>query len=90
MTVRVLEMRKSPRVAVNMKAKIISIGRGLRIREAFNCVIVNISEGGALIKADQPIVDREFYLEASLERGGLVLCEVVRRDTAFQVGVRFL
>ena len=89
MTVRYSEMRKWPRVDVNMRAKLLRIGKGLRIREAFDCVIVNLSEGGALIVADQPIVDDEFYLEMNKERGGLVMCSVVRRDSAFRVGVRF-
>jgi hypothetical protein len=90
MSVRFVEMRKSPRIEVNAHAKIVLITGGLRIKKTLDCEVINISEGGALILTSVPIAESEFYLETSNEMGGLHLCSVVRRESPNKVGVRFI
>jgi PilZ domain len=90
MSVRVVEMRKWPRLEINAPAKIIVMSTGLHIKETLDCKVINISEGGALVVAESPITASEFYLEESGARETLHLCSVVRRESKFKVGVRFL
>ncbi len=90
MSVRIVEMRKWPRLETNASAKIIIMSKGLRIKNILNCTVVNISEGGALISAHSPIVVDEFYLEENHAPNSLHLCSVVRRESLFKVGVRFI
>ena len=58
--------------------------RGLRISKPIPCVIVNISQGGALIEFQIPMLEPDFYLEMN---GKPVLCTVRRADN--NVGVKF-
>jgi PilZ domain len=85
-----VEQRKWPRVEVNAPGKLVMITRGLRVREEINCVILDISEGGAQLATASPITCEEFYLEMDGTPGALRLCSVVRRVSDNRVGVRFI
>ena len=85
-----VEQRKSPRVEINAPGKIVTITRGLRVREEIHCVILDVSEGGAQIAATSPINCEDFYLEMDGAPGALRLCSVVRRVNESRVGVRFV
>jgi hypothetical protein len=90
MVMRYIEQREWPRLEINAPGKIVMITRGLRLRQQINCVIVDISEGGALLAAATPIDCEEFYLEMDGAAGALRLCSVVRRVSDTRVGVRFV
>lgn len=90
MSVRVVEMRKWARLETNTPAKIIIMSKGLHIKDVLDCIVINISEGGALIATHSPIVVNEFYLEENQAPDCLHLCSVVRRELLFKVGVRFV
>jgi len=81
------QQRQFPRVEVNTPAKI-SVVRGLRISKPIPCVIVNISQGGALLAFKNPILESDFYLEMDKKPDFRVLCTVVRR-AGNNVGVKF-
>ena len=85
-----VEQRKWPRVEINAPAKIVMITRGLQLRREINCVILDVSEGGAQLVAASPIDCEEFYLELDGAPGALRLCSVVRRLNDTRVGVRFV
>jgi hypothetical protein len=85
-----VEQRRWPRLEVNAPGKIVTITRGLRVRQEINCVILDISEGGAQLVAKSPIDCEEFYLEMDGAPGALRLCSVVRRVSDSRVGVRFV
>ena len=78
------QQRQFPRVEVNTPAKV-TVVRGLRISKPIPCVIVNISQGGALLSFHVPMLEPDFYLEMN---GKPVLCTVVRR-AGNNVGVKF-
>ena len=85
-----VEQRKWPRVEINAPGKIVMITQGLRVRQEINCVVLDISEGGAQLAATSPIDCEEFYLEMDKAPGALRLCSVVRRLNDSRVGVRFV
>lgn len=84
-----VDKRKNERMEINTPGKIIRL-RGLRLARSISCVVINISEGGALIQADVPVADAEFYLELNSELGSLRLCSVVRRLHSNFIGVQFV
>jgi hypothetical protein len=90
MSVRIVELRKWPRLETNAPAKIIIMSKGLHIKDILSCTVINMSEGGALISTHSPIVVSEFYLEENHAPDCLHLCSVVRRESLFKVGVRFI
>jgi PilZ domain len=90
MSVRYTEMRRSPRIEVNGSAKLILIAGNLRVKDTIDCTVLNISEGGALIAAAKPIEETEFYLETTGVSRSLYLCAVVRRESQYRIGVRFI
>ena len=81
------QQRQFPRVEVNTPARI-TLVRGLRISKPIPCVIVNISQGGALLAFKTPILESDFYLEMDKKPDFRVLCPVVRR-AGNNVGVKF-
>jgi hypothetical protein len=90
------DKRKYRRVEANAPGTIITIGSGLRVGKQIGCRIVNISEGGALIEAESPLNETEFYLEMKALppnlrlAGTLRLCAVMRRVTSNLLGVQFV
>ena len=90
------DKRKYPRIEAQAPATIITIGRGLRVGKQVGCKIVNISEGGALIEAESPVTEGEFYLEMkalpqNLRLAGVLrLCSVRRRVASNVMGVQFV
>lgn len=90
MSVRYVEARASPRILVNSLARIIVVSGNLRVKESFECTILNMSQGGALISSDKPIRATEFYLEEGGAAKRMLLCAVVRRESEYRVGVRFI
>jgi hypothetical protein len=84
------DRRKDARVEIDAPGKIIRLN-GLHLAKAISCVVLNMSEIGALIHADTPVADQEFYLELDSESSNLRLCSVVRRfNCSNYVGVRFV
>jgi len=82
-------MRKYARADINSLGKIIRLN-GLRLAKNISCTVINISEGGALIHADAPVSDPEFYLELNSEPSRLRLCSLVRRLHGNYIGVQFI
>ena len=84
------DKRKDVRVEINAPGKIIRLN-GLHLAKTIGCTVLNISEGGALIHADTPVTDQEFYLELNNESSKLRLCTVLRRlHSNNYIGVRFV
>ena len=76
--------RQSPRQEVNLRGSIDVLGRA-----SVRCVVVNLSESGALIELrDRAFVPKQFALTFGDLREG-IQCEVVR-TTAARVAVRFV
>ena len=90
MSVRYVDMRRSPRIEANTSAKLIVISSNLRVKATVDCTVINISEGGALIAVANPIEESEFYLETIGGSGKLYLCAVVRRESKHRIAVRFI
>jgi PilZ domain len=84
------DKRKDVRVEINAPGKIVRLN-GLHLAKSVNCVVINISEGGALIHAESPVTDQEFYLELDGDPNNLRLCSVLRRlHSSKYIGVRFV
>ena len=81
--------RKYVRAEINSPGKIIRLN-GLRLAKNIGCTVINISEGGALLHADAPVTDAEFYLELNSESSSLRLCSLVRRLHGNYIGVQFV
>jgi hypothetical protein len=82
------EQRQFPRIEVNTPAKITVVSSGLRISKSIPCVIVNISQGGALLAFTSPMLETDFFLEMDKTPPFRVSCCVVRR-VGNNVGVKF-
>jgi c-di-GMP-binding flagellar brake protein YcgR len=84
------DRRKDVRAVINAPGKIVRLN-GLHLAKTIRCTVVNISEAGALIRAEAPIADQEFYLELDSESSNLRLCSVLRRlHNSNYLGVRFV
>jgi hypothetical protein len=84
------DRRRDVRVVINAPGKIIRLN-GLHLAKTIWCTVVNISESGALIHAEAPVPDQEFYLELDSEASNLRLCTVLRRlHNSNYIGVRFV
>ena len=84
------DKRRYVRIEVNAPGKIITL-KGLHLARSFRCTVVNVSEGGALIHTDIPVVEEEFYLELYDGLSDLRLCSVIRRlHNSNYLGVRFV
>jgi hypothetical protein len=84
------DKRRDARVEINAPGKIITLN-GLHLARNISCTVVNISESGALIHADAPVSDQEFYLELYNGSSNLRLCSVIRRlHNSNYLGVRFV
>jgi hypothetical protein len=82
-----VQQRQFPRVDVNTPAKV-TVVRGLRVSKPIPCVVVNLSQGGALLAFQNPMLEPDFYLEMDKKPAFRVLCTVVRR-VGNNVGVKF-
>ena len=90
MSVRYLDMRRSPRIEVNTSAKLVVISGSLRVKATVDSTVLNISKEGALIMTANPMEESEFYLETIGASGKLYLCTVVRREPKCRIAVRFI
>jgi hypothetical protein len=85
-----IEKRKDVRVEINAPGRLIRLN-GLHLAKTVSCVVLNISETGALIQTDVPVTDEEFYLELNDVSSNLRLCTVIRRlHNSKYIGVRFV
>jgi hypothetical protein len=84
------DKRKDDPEEINAPGKIIRLN-GLHLAKTISCTVIIISADGALINADVPVTDQEFYLELYGESSNLRLCSVLRRfHNSNYISVRFV
>ena len=89
MSRRFLELRRTPRMAINEPGRVINISAGLRISKVRPCRVIDVSATGAQLEILGGDCDDSFYLELDSEPNNLTTCLVVRR-AGNRVGVKFL
>src|ERR1700677_2819527 len=84
------DRRKDVRAVIDAPGKIIRLN-GLHLAKTIRCTVLNISDSGALIYAEAPVTDQEFYLELDSESSNLRLCSAIRRlNNSNYIGGRFV
>jgi hypothetical protein len=74
------ERRRSARIWVRCPGQVTLI-RGLRGTKTLDCIILNKSDGGALVQVDDASqVPAEFYLTFDRAPQNRIVCTVVRRS----------